>query len=613
MQIFYELKRRNVFRVAAAYAVSAWLVIQVAETLFPIFGLSDAIIRGVVIALTIGFLPVLVLSWVFELTPEGLKRDRDVVVEMSVTHQTGKKLDRVIALILTVALAYFALDKFLLDPVRDAKQYETAREEGRMEALVTSFGDRSIAVLPFADMSPATDQGYFSDGISEELLNLLASIPEVRVTSRSSAFSFKDKNLSIPDIAERLNVSYILDGSVRKAGDQVRISAQLIDAESDTQLWSKNFDRTMENIFEIQDEIAGDVVERIKGTLQIAVPHQRQTDADAYAFYLQGRYQRRLGTVAAYEEAIRLYEAALAIDPNYPPAWDELAAVYLNQSITGLRSSDKGFELARGAALKAIEIDPRYAPGYDSLGFMAQYNKPDLTEAARYYKRAIELAPNNAGIVGKVGMLLQTLGRTEAGLEYVEYAVAADPLSPAWQYTMGRAYLDAGRTESAIRTFRTTISLSPEFSLAHYNLGVALMLDGQLIEAIETLQKEARESWRLIGLAMAFHALEKSQEDGAPTQSTADATLDDLIQNYGEQSAYNIAYVYAWRDDPDQAFAWLNKAVEFNDSGIGEILSERIFGNLHDDARWIPFLRTLGKAPEQLADIDLEVALPARE
>lgn len=603
MQIFHELKRRNVLRVAAAYIVSAWLVIQVVETLFPLFGLSDAVIRSVVIVLAIGFLPALVFSWAFELTPDGLKLDKDVDLERSVTRQTGKKLDRIIVVILALALAYFAVDKFLLDPVRDAEQFESGRREGRIEALVTSFGDRSIAVLPFADMSPANDQGYFSDGISEELLNLLSTIPEVRVTSRSSAFSFKDQNISIPDIARRLQVSYILDGSVRKAGDQVRISAQLIDAETDTQLWSKNFDRTMQNIFQIQDEIASDVVEQIKGTLRISAPQQRETDAGAYALYLQARYQRRLGTAAGYEEAVRLYKEVLAIDPNYAPAWDEIATVYQNQSITGLRTADEGFELARSAALKAITIDPDYAPAYDSLGFMAQYHEPDLAEAARYYKRAIELAPKDPAIAGKVGMLLQTLGRVDTGLAPIEYAVGADPLSPPWQYTLGLAYLAAGRPEQAIQAFETTLSLSPEFSLAYYNLSVALMRAGRFDDAVRAAKKEQRESWRLIGLALSLYALERAKDD--PT-AAAQVVLDELIQKYAERSTYNIAYVYAWRDDPDNAFKWLNKAVELGDTGLGEILSERLFENLHDDARWIPFLRTLGKAPEQLASIELD-------
>ena len=610
MQFYNELKRRNVVRVAAAYIVSSWLIIQVAETIFPLFGLGEAIVRGVVIVLAVGFIPAVLFAWAFELTPEGLKRDKDVDLERSVTSQTGKRLDRVIVVILTVALAYFALDKFLIDPARDAEQFETAREEGRIEAMVTSFGDRSIAVLPFTDMSPQNDQGYFSDGISEELLNLLASIPEVRVTSRSSAFSFKSKNLSIPEIGERLKVSYVLDGSVRKAGEQIRISAQLIDAGSDTQLWSRNFDRTLENIFQIQDEIARDVVQQIKGTLNINVPQQRQTDPEAYALYLQARQQRRLGTPAGYVESIRLYQAAIAIDPNYAPAWDEMAASYQNQAITGLLPAAEAFELARKAAFRAIEIDPEYAPAYDSLGFLAQYYKPDLAAAARYYQQALQLAPRDPGIIGSAGILLQTLGRAEEGLPPIEYTTTADPLSAGWHYTLGLAYLSAGRNAQAVSAFETVLSLSPDFSLAYYSLGVALMLDGRPGEAVTTLQKEERESWRMIGMSMALFALEQTGNETATSPTAADLALAELIEKYGEKSTYNIGYVYAFRNETDAAFLWLDKAIKNGDPGIGEVLAQPLLRNLHNDPRWIPFLTSLDKAPDQLAGIILEVPLP---
>ncbi|MGB5256996.1 MAG: hypothetical protein WBN44_07050, partial [Woeseiaceae bacterium] len=392
MQIFVELRRRNVFRVAAAYLVSAWLIIQVVETIFPPFGFGDAAIRAVVITLGIGLLPVLIISWIFELTPDGLKLDKDVDRTQSVARHTGRLLDRAIVAVLILALGYFAVDKFLLDPARDAKQLESARQEARSEAIIAQVGDRSIAVLPFADMSPEKDQSYFSEGVAEELLNLLATIPEMRVTSRSSAFSFKDRGLSVPEIAERLRVSYVLDGSVRKAGDQLRISTQLIDARSDTQLWSKNFDRTLQNIFQIQDEIAEDVVNQVKGTLSIAAPEQRQTDPAAYTLFLQAREKRRLGTVDSYDEAIVLYERVLEIDPNYPPAWDEMASVYQSQAITGLRPAAEGFRLARESALAAIKVDPSYASAYGTLAFLAQYYEADLAAATANLQRALELA-----------------------------------------------------------------------------------------------------------------------------------------------------------------------------------------------------------------------------
>lgn len=601
MRLVSELKRRNVFRVAAAYVVSAWLIIQVVETVFPPFGFGDGAIRAVVITLGIGLIPALIFSWVFELTPEGLKRDKDVDPSQSVGTHTSKMLDRSIVVVLVVALSYFAFDKFVLDPSRDAQQLESARQEGRSEAIIASVGDRSIAVLPFVDMSPQSDQSYFSDGISEELLNLLATIPEVRVTSRSSAFAFKHKGLSIPEIADRLNVVYVLDGSVRKAGEQLRISAQLIEARSDTQLWSKNFDRTLQNIFQIQDEIAEDVVDQIKGTLNIAAPEQRQTDTAAYALFLKGRQQRQLGTVDGYNEAIALYQRALEIDPNYVPAWDELAGAYQSQALTGLRPSDEGFQLGRDSALAAIAIDPTYAPAYDSLAFAAQYYEADLEAAARYTQQALELAPNDTMIVGSAGMLLQNLGHPEEGLAAIEYKVAADPLSPGWQYTVGRAYLAVGRYPDAVRSFATTLDLSPDFSLAHYNLGVALMLDGHPDDAVTVLQDEAREDWKLTALSMALFEKDKPASDKA---------LAKLLQKYGDNMTYNIGYAYAYRGRNDAAFQWLEKALEVEDAGIGGILTESLFENIHDDPRWLPFLKKLGKAPDQLASIELKVAIP---
>lgn len=600
-RFFDELKRRNVFRVAAAYIVSAWLIIQVVETVFPPFGFGDGAIRAVVITLAIGLVPMLILSWVFELTSEGLKLDKDVDPSQSVGRNTGKTLDRSIVVVLVVALSYFAFDKFVLDPSRDAEQLETARQAGRSEAIIASIGDRSIAVLPFVDMSPQGDQSYFSDGVSEELLNLLATIPEVRVTSRSSAFAFKDKGLGIPEIAKRLNVVYVLDGSVRKADEQLRISAQLIDARSDTQLWSKNFDRTLQNIFQIQDEIAEDVVEQIKGTLNIAAPEQRQTNPEAYALFLKGRQQRQSGSVDGYNEAIALYQRVLEIDPNYPPAWDEMAAAYQSQALSGLRPSDEGFQLGRESALAAIAVDPDYAPAYDSLAFIAQYYQSDLEVAAQYTQQALALAPNDTGIVGSAGMLLQNLGRLEEGLAAIEYKVAADPLSPGWQYTLGIAYLAVGRYQDAIQSFETTMDLSREFSLGHYNLGVALMLDGQPDKAVNVLQDEAREDWKLTALSMALFEKDKPASDEA---------LAKLLQKYGGNMTYNIGYVYAYRGDSDAAFQWLEKAIEVEDAGIGGILTESLFKNIHDDPRWLPFLRKLGKAPDQLAAIELEVVIP---
>ena len=234
MSLFNELKRRNVLRVAAGYIVTSWLVIQVVETIFPAFGFGDAAIRVVVIFFAAAFVPVLILTWVFEWTPQGFRKDSAVDHAQPARASAQRAFDRVVMVILALAVGFFAFDKFVLDPARDAEKFETAREEGRTEAVIKAYGDKSIAVIPFVNLSSDPEQEFFADGVAEEVLNLLARIPELRVISRSSSFTFRGDELEIPEIARRLNVAHILEGSVRKAGNRIRITAQLIEASSDT-------------------------------------------------------------------------------------------------------------------------------------------------------------------------------------------------------------------------------------------------------------------------------------------------------------------------------------------------------------------------------------------
>ena len=332
-------------RVGAAYLAVAWLLIQVAQTLLPAFGVPGAALRIVIVVLAIGLVPLLVFAWAFELTPEGLKRESEVDRSQSITPHTGKKLDRLIMVILALALGYFAVDKFVLAPQREQAATEAARAQGRTESVVRSYGEKSIAVLPFIDMSAKKDQEYFSDGISEELLNLLAKIPELRVISRSSAFSYKGKDVKLAQVAQELNVAHILEGSVRKAGNKVRITAQLIDARSDTHLWSETYDRPLDDIFAVQDEIAAMVVAQLKVKLLGGTPKAKSTDPAAYALYLQGRQSNRQNTAEGYRQSIQLYKQALAIDPAYDAAWVGLSSSYATQAAKGLRPVDEGRHL----------------------------------------------------------------------------------------------------------------------------------------------------------------------------------------------------------------------------------------------------------------------------
>ena len=596
-----ELHRRNVFRVGLAYVGAAWFLIQISSTLLRAFGFGFTALRNVIIFFAIGLIPALIFAWVFEITPEGLKRAFEVDRSRSITAQTGRKLDRIIMVLLALALGYFAFDKFVLGPTRVAELVEETARRARSDALVESYGEKSIAVLAFVDMSVSKDQEYMSDGIAEELLNLLAKIPELRVISRSSAFSFKGQDLEIPEIAERLNVGHILEGSVRTAGNQLRITAQLIEARSDTHLWSETYDRTLEDVFAIQDEIAAEVVRQLKITLLDESPKVDETDPDAYKLYLQARHLSARFTSEGFAQSNALLERALAIAPDYAAAWGSLAENYANQAGIALLPFDEGFGLAREAANRALAIDPANVEAHAQLGWIALTYDADPASAASHLERALALEPTDSRVLSYAAALVRSLGRSHEDVALQEYLSARDPVNPSHYYNLANAYTSVGRLDEAISANHTALSLSPSTIGAHYSIGAALLLEGKPEEALAAMQKEA-SIWRLIGLPMAHHALGQAAE--------SDATVAELIEQLEKDAAYNIAYVRAFRGEADRAFEWLDKAVAYHDPGLSQIVIEPLFSNIHTDPRWLPFLRKIGKAPEQLAAIEFNPTLP---
>ncbi|HLF31505.1 MAG TPA: hypothetical protein VI566_10825, partial [Xanthomonadales bacterium] len=343
MSLIEELKRRNVFRVGIAYVVIAWLLLQVSDVVLNNIAAPGWVFKAILLVLALGFPLVVFFAWAFELTPEGLKKEKEVDRSQSITHSTGRKLDFVIIGLLVLALGYFAWDKFLAGPTDEAGSAATSpvassptEPAGDTVAAPTATAStqpattapaRSIAVLPFADMSPEGDQEYLSDGIAEELLNLLVQIPDLQVAARTSSFSFKGKDMKIAEVARELHVAHILEGSVRKAGDRVRITAQLIKADDGYHLWSETFDRTLDDVFAIQDEISAAVVAALKIKLLGAAPTSVEVNPEAYAMYLQGRYFTERRTQKDGENAVAAYEKALEIDPGYAAAWAGLSVV----------------------------------------------------------------------------------------------------------------------------------------------------------------------------------------------------------------------------------------------------------------------------------------------
>lgn len=431
-QLLEELKRRNVFRVSVAYVVVAWLVIQVIETVSEPLGLPDWT-EAFFIVLMLAGLPVIVLfSWAFELTPEGLKKTEDVNTEESVTDVTGKKLNYTIIVVLVMALGYFLWERQGL--VEQAEQ-TAATPEQTAEVTQTS-GQTSIAVLPFVNMSADPAQEYFSDGISEELLNLLAKIPDLRVPARTSSFQFKGQNLDIGDVAKQLNVKHVLEGSVRKADVRIRVTAQLIEAETGYHLWSDTYDRELDDIFAIQDEISAAIVAALSDTLGLqvdAVPHVKAAaSSEAYNLFLLAQHQVQKRTKIDLESAILNYERALDLDPDYAPAHAGIGlAWYLltaSDSTYGTLTLQESLAKAMPHIEKSLLLDGELPEALGVMGLTLDARER-YEEAIPYYEKALTLNPSLTDVRNWYSQTLDDLAQADAALAQMEKAYEMDPLS----------------------------------------------------------------------------------------------------------------------------------------------------------------------------------------
>jgi len=600
MSLFNELKRRNVIRVAMAYIVVAWLIIQVVETILPAFGFSDAILRYIVIVLSIAFIPTLIFSWVFEMTPEGLTKEVNVEQEHSITRYTGKKLDRAITVLLVLGLSYFAFDKFVLDPRRDAQLVETTTQQARSGAPSQSIAHPSIAVLPFVNMSDDAENEYFSDGLAEELLNLLTKIPQLKVASRTSAFSFKGKDFKISDVGRELNVAHVLEGSVRKSGDLIRITAQLIKVEDGFHMWSETWDRSLDNIFVIQDEIAAAVVDQLEVTLLGSVPKVEETDPEAYALFLQARHFSNLLTPDGWEQSNILYKQALEIDPEYAAAWAGLSRNYVNLTGYNLLPPEEGYQAGREAAEKALAIDPDTAPAHSTLGWIAMYYETDLEISAEHFRRALELDPGNMSTIRNAATFCYSLGQLDYALALDEFSVSRDPVNPSGYFNLAQHYTLAGRYEEAIESANTALKLSPGMPGAQYFIGESLLRMGQPEPALAAFEQESDDEWRVKGTALALYEQGKSDE--------FQEKFAELRAGWEDRWPIEIAHVYAWIGEVDEVFPLLEKELGIN--GLSGVMVDPFFRVLHDDPRWQPLLEKGGVSEEQLKSIDFKVDLP---
>jgi TolB-like protein len=491
LSLFNELKRRNVFRIGAAYVVGAWLLIQVTETIFPLFGFGDTPARLVVIVLAIGFIPSLIFAWAFEITPEGLKKDADVDSDKSITQTTGRKLDRIILVVLALALGYFAFDKFVLDPVEDKQIAQSARQEGLTAALNRSYGDRSIAVLPFDNRSKREEDQFFTDGIHDDLLTTIAKIGSMKVISRTSVMEYTDTIKKIPQIAQELGVANILEGGIQRSGNHVRINVQLIDAATDNHLWAEIYDRelTAENLFAVQSEITNKIADALQA--ELSTDEQGRIDVRptdnllAYDAYTRGRQLMATQNSADLKLAIEEFNKATSLDPLFALAWVGVADS--NMRVSG---SAGLLPIVEEAVKNALAIDSDLGEAYASLARIhSYYNRKGEAETA--YQKAIELSPNYATAYYWYSSFLGIYPlRIQEQVELARKAAELDPRSSLMSLNLGAKYLNQGLYTLAEGQFQKVIELNPDFAPGYSRLAVLYMLYmGQFDKALPLANK----------------------------------------------------------------------------------------------------------------------------
>ncbi len=592
MSLFQELKRRNVFKVAIAYIVVSWLVAQVLQLVFESFGTPDWVMKTVLVLMAMGLLFALFFAWAFELTPEGLKRESEVDRSQSIAPQTGKKLNYTIFFVMALAIAYFAYDNFMLrqspGPLPEKSVAQTAEEGPAGKALGET--DKSVAVLPFVDMSPEKDQEYFTDGQTENLLNALAQLRELKVAGRTSSFAFKNRNEDLRSIGEQLGVAHLLEGSVQKSGERVRITAQLINAGDGYHLWSETYDRTLEDIFAVQDEIADEVARAMQvallGKEKVAEPSASSKDAAAaYNDYLKGLYELNQQNMESNERAVVYFRRAIEEDPNLALAWAGLAMAL--DYITGFGDGDfkAGFEEARASAMRALEINPDLPEGHLALAGIQQALDWDWEAAEASLNRALALRPGDAEIRGELARLKDSRGKTEEAFSEYQLVVQQDPLDLRAQLALASAYARRGRYDEAGKILDEVQQKDPSRPVLQWYKGTLNLRQGLYQAALEEYSKEIFDFLKFTGQAISYHHLQQKDESVAALQT--------LISTTGESASYQIAMVYAQWGDADNAMTWLERGYAIRDPGLQYMNQAFQFDPIRDDPRFQAFLQKM--------------------
>jgi len=556
MSFIDELKRRKVIRLIVVYIVAGMVILQGADVLVPALALPGWVLRLVALLLILGFPLAAIMAWHFEWTPGGLKRTDDVDAQAATVEAD-------------------------VPPDRSA--------EPDMETPAQA----SVAVLPFVNMSGDAENEYFSDGLSEELLNVLAKINSLKVAARTSSFHFKGQTGDIADIARRLGVASVLEGSVRQSGIKVRITAQLIKASSGYHLWSETYDRELDDVFAVQDEIASSVAEALKVKLlgdDVERVHESGTsNTEAFQSYLRGVHHCNQGSdERALLEAVASFERAIELDPNYAKAHAGLAKAWEQLATNDFVGLENVASKVGHAAAKAIELAPELSDGYQVLGRMLLLYKLDLEGAREAINTAVQVNPGNAEAQIEFSQMSTVFGEHDAAIAAARKALELDPVSMFANHYMGHSLYQARHYDEAIDVFRHVLSLSPSHPRPHYEIGMCLLMKGDAEAAFREVEQEPLGWMRHSGMASTLHHLGRIDE--------ARTAMELLIREYGDNGVYQHGQVYAQWGDNENAMTSLNRALDIGDPGMSQILVDPLLDPIRDDARFAELLEKTGFA-----------------
>ena len=589
--LFGELKRRNVIRAAILYLGAVWALAQGISQLGPSLGAPEWATRWFLVAAGIGFPFWIAFSWFYEFTPEGLKRESEIDRAESVTRRTGRKLDLAIMGVLAVAVVLLLTDRFVL-------------RHGVNQTMAMPIPEKSIAVLPLMNSTGDPANEYFSDGISEEFISSLSRLQDLKVIGRTSSFQFKGKTEDSKTIGQKLGVYYLLEGSVRKSADRVRIAVALIKSGDGANVWSETYDRELKDIFAVQSEIAGAVAKQLKVALlgnsgqaaQLATAGTPQ-NVEAYNALLQGNFYFNRRTADDFRKAIGCYEAAIRLDPRYALAYAKLTAPAVNL-VTGFghiatKEKDEAMIKARASAKSALELDPNLSEAHLAQALILELFDLNLAGAEMEYRRSLELAPQNPHVINDLAILTAELGRLDEAVALTQRAIALDPLRGTFHYALARYLIALGRYDEAEAALQKAIDLQPQSAQTYAQLAIIQILRGNPGAAVELAKQETDPFWRTYALALAQFANGNRAE--------ADAALKKLIDEDADESGSQIAEVYALRQEPEKMFEWLEHAWTTHDAGAIQLLHHPFGLAYKDDPRFIAFARKIGVMPKTAA------------